>query len=113
MSNLRFADDVLLMATSRTHIQSMIQDLLEETSNVGLEMHIDKTTNLTNTGATGKLQLNGHCLEILGKESGTMYLGRLLSTENATKTELEHRLQKAWKTFFSVIRNTSARKAFR
>ena len=29
-----------------------------------------------------------------------MYLGRLLSTENATKTELEHRLQKAWKTFF-------------
>ena len=100
LSNLRFADDVLLVASSRQHIQSMIQDLLEEASKVGLEMHTGKTKILTNTGAMGKLQVNDHYLEILGEGSGTMYLGRLLSTDNVTKTELENRLQKAWKTFF-------------
>ena len=40
LTNLRFADDVLLIAESRKHLQIMVEELLVEASAVGLEMHI-------------------------------------------------------------------------
>ena len=42
ITNLRFADDVLLIATSREHLQSMLEDLVRFTEEVGLEMHMGK-----------------------------------------------------------------------
>ena len=60
-----------------------------------------KTKILSNTEATGHLKVRGHQLEILRNDVGTMYLGRLLSVERCMETELENRLQKAWKAFFS------------
>ena len=42
ITNLRFADDVLLIATTREHLHNMIGDLVECTEEVGLEMHLGK-----------------------------------------------------------------------
>ena len=48
LTNLRFADDILLIATSRDQLKSMIEDLEKYTAEVGLEIHMGKTKVLTN-----------------------------------------------------------------
>eukprot|EP00959_Pyramimonas_sp_CCMP1952_P046076 962425-Pyramimonas_sp.AAC.1 len=48
LTNLRFADDLLLAATSFTHIKTMIVALRTEAAEVGLQLHPDKTKILCN-----------------------------------------------------------------
>ena len=51
MTNLRFADDVLLFATSLSAITKMLVDVKVEAEKRGLQLHPDKTKilqNLTN-----------------------------------------------------------------
>ena len=42
LTKLRFADDILLIATSRDQLKSMIEDLEKYTAEVGLEIHMGK-----------------------------------------------------------------------
>jgi retron-type reverse transcriptase len=42
LQNLRFADDVLVTATSLTQLQEMLNDLAFGTNSVGLELHMGK-----------------------------------------------------------------------
>ena len=48
MTNLRFADDVLLLAKSKTDIRKMIVDLSTIASEYGLKIHMGKTVIMTN-----------------------------------------------------------------
>ena len=48
LTNLRFADDILLIATPRDQLKSMIEDLEKHTAEVGLEIHMGKTKVLRN-----------------------------------------------------------------
>ena len=48
LQNLRFADDLLLIATSKKHVQSMLEDLSVASGKVGLELHMGATKVLTN-----------------------------------------------------------------
>eukprot|EP00959_Pyramimonas_sp_CCMP1952_P010813 226638-Pyramimonas_sp.AAC.1 len=43
LNNLRFADDLLLVATSPSDIGTMLADLSAEASVIGLTLHPDKT----------------------------------------------------------------------
>ena len=43
LTNLRFADDVLLTSTTFGHMQGMLGDLIQEASKHGLELHPSKT----------------------------------------------------------------------
>ena len=54
LTNLRFADDGLLIAESEQQLQAMIENLLDETSKVGLEIHMGKTKALTPEIKVGK-----------------------------------------------------------
>ena len=96
LTNLRFADDVLLVETRRSALQDMIQDLMHEASKVGLQMHLGKTKILTNDGrfaeASGSINIGGHQVEIMAGRSATMYLGRNLAIIDSMTTELENRL---------------------
>ena len=47
-NNLRFADDVLLFSTSLSKLRDMLQDFKRIVEKVGLEIHPDKTTILSN-----------------------------------------------------------------
>ena len=47
LTNLRFADDVLLVACSRTDVSKMITDLALEAAKYGLRLHMGKTKVLT------------------------------------------------------------------
>ena len=48
LTNLRFADDVLLFCTSLGKLKDMLQDVKRSTEKVGLETHPNKTTILSN-----------------------------------------------------------------
>eukprot|EP00973_Karenia_brevis_P040552 5608375-Karenia_brevis.AAC.1 len=43
LTNLRFADDVVMFATSRGDMRKMLAHLLEESAKFGLKMHMGKT----------------------------------------------------------------------
>ena len=48
LTNLRFADDVMLFATSKEQIRKMMCDFKKATEKVGLRIHPDKTKILSN-----------------------------------------------------------------
>ena len=48
LTNLRFADDVMLFATSKKQIRKMMCDFKKATEKVGLRIHPDKTKILSN-----------------------------------------------------------------
>ena len=48
LTNLRFADDVMLFATSKEQIRSMMCEFKDATEKVGLRIHPDKTKILSN-----------------------------------------------------------------
>ena len=57
LTSLRFADDVVLIATSRADITKMIRDLSVEAAKYGLKVHAGKTVVLTNTSLKRPAQL--------------------------------------------------------
>ena len=48
LTNMRFADDVLLFATSKEQLQKMVRELKRSTEKVGLRIHPGKTKILSN-----------------------------------------------------------------
>ena len=43
ITNLRFADDILLVSTSLNHITRMVGDLSDDAQRIGLQLHLNKT----------------------------------------------------------------------
>ena len=83
----------------------MLEDLIHEAKLFGLEVHMDKTKILQNgvgraTSATS-LDICGKQFEVLGSESSTMYLGRMLCLRNdmTHDVELKNRMAKGWAKF--------------
>ena len=48
LNNLRFADDIVLLANNTKELQGMVEDLNKESKKVGLEMNLDKTMYMIN-----------------------------------------------------------------
>ena len=108
LTNLRFADDVLLAGRTLHQIQSMLSDIHEIAGAVGLCLHPDKTKILTNVtkkkrgrGAHSRVTVNGMEIEILPAEESVKYLGKLLSSTAAAGLEIDHRIRQAWKAFMA------------
>ena len=106
LSNLRFADDILLFATSRDMVEGMLGDLITAAEKVGLSLHLGKTKILTNEFARpdagkGQCFVGGKCVEILDAKDCTMYLGRNLNLWSLQETEVEYRVGAAWRQFMA------------
>ena len=104
LTNLRFADDVLLIASSKRQLTRMMHELMEACGRVGLVMHPDKTKILTNCSDCGQLRsdsvvVNGAKVDILRDGQSTMYLGWALGMEATQDTELRNRINKGWAKF--------------
>ena len=107
LCTLRFADDVLLLASSRKQLKIMIGDLMAAVGRVGLQIHAGKTKVLVNSvgraGGVGRiLSVEGHALEVLAHDAGTKYLGRLLNIDSDTglhDMEIDNRIASAWRKF--------------
>ena len=107
LNNLRFADDVLLIAKKRPHMVKMLDDLQREALRYGLELHPDKTKVLTNcSNKTGRdsctnIAVGAMNIEILPLNGVVKYLGRKVCFENFQGVELQHRVHAAWAKFMS------------
>ena len=62
ITNLRYADDTILMAESEEELQSLLMKLKEESENVGLKLNIQKTKIMA-SGPITSWQIDGETVE--------------------------------------------------
>ena len=79
LTNLRFADDVLLFATSKDQLQKMLYEFKESTEKVGLRIHPGKTKVLSNQSSLcsetkKEMQIDDIKIEILTRSESVRYL---------------------------------------
>ena len=104
LTNLRFADDVKLFATSKEQIRKMLCAFKKATKKVGLRIHTDKTKILSNQSTiisdTKKhLQVDGMSIEVLTRNESVRDLGQRISFYQQETTEIKSRIRAAWATF--------------
>jgi hypothetical protein len=103
LMNLRFADDILLVARTLPQIKQMIADIQSECLKVGLELHPDKTkiqhNNIGYGTAVRKATVGTMIIEVLDAEASNMYLGRALTLTSTQDIEIYYRLKKVWSKF--------------
>ena len=105
LTNLRFADDVLLFATTLPQLTSMLNSLHDVAAHNGLQLHPDKTVILCNLSqrrgrqATASVTVGGQQVKVLPYHESTKYLGRKLTFDDQHTTELNSRIAAAWRKF--------------
>ncbi|KAK6726501.1 hypothetical protein RB195_004682 [Necator americanus] len=96
LSNLRFADDIVLFSSSTNEAETMLNELNE----AGLRINRKKTQFMKNAHCEdGGVQLEGS--QIVETPS-YVYLGRSMNMENDLKEELNRRMRAAWAAFAAV-----------
>ena len=102
--NLRFADDVLLVASSAHVLKKMMQEMCDEVAKVGLKIHTGKTKILANAfgrkqSRAENIELGMDKIEILPAHDSTKYLGREFSLDDYHDREIRHRMSCGWAKF--------------
>ncbi|KAJ4446733.1 hypothetical protein ANN_13430 [Periplaneta americana] len=95
LTNLRFADDVVLFARSRKRLEEMLNELCEESMAVGLKINTSKTKVLTND-AEGQMIVNNANIEFVTQY---IYLCQTISFQNSMDKEIDRRIASAWRKF--------------
>lgn len=98
LSNLRFADDLVIFARSAYDLTRLLQELHSESRKIGLEMSETKTKVMTNWKLT-PITIGNTTLEYV-KEY--IYLGKVISFVDCTKKEVERRIGNTWKRYWSM-----------
>ena len=96
LSNLRFADDVVLVAQSKADIKKMLNDFAAQAEKYGLKINFDKTKVMTwdHFGhGCGPVQVGDSYVQILGEDKSEKYFGRKLSFKNHHYTEIQNRIE--------------------
>ena len=98
LTNLRFADDVLLFSTSLEKLREMLYEFKASTEAVGLGIHPDKTKILTNQDRTKtkEITVDNIKIEVLAKGDSARYLGQKITFEEQEAEEIKNRLKAAW-----------------
>ncbi|KAK6741808.1 hypothetical protein RB195_009591 [Necator americanus] len=100
LSNLRFADDIVLFSSSTNEAETMLNELNEAGKRIGLRINRKKTQFMKNAHCEdGGVQLEGP--QIVETPS-YVYLGRSMNMENDLKEELNRRMRAAWAAFAAV-----------
>ena len=103
LTNLRFAYDVMLFATSKEQIRNMMYEFKKATEKVGLRIHPDKTKILSNQSTINwnkkDIKVGEMSIEILTKNESVKYLGQRISFHQQKTLEIKSRIRAAWATF--------------
>lgn len=98
LSNIRFADDIVLLATSAKKLEAMIVELQNLSSEVGLQLNPQKTKVMTNNSKI-PITIGSRQLDYVTEY---IYLGQLMSFHNRRQNEIQRRIGNAWKRFWSL-----------
>ena len=103
LTNIRYADDLMIYALSCSELCSMIELLCVELQKVGLHLNMDKTKIFTTDSLSTPLYLDvaDGIVEVLRGSVAHKYLGRTLpgNLRLRGEVELSHRIQNAWAKF--------------
>ena len=98
LSNLRFADDIVLLSHSSNQIRRMLKELVAEARKVGLKVNANKTKVMTNRHIAGQpIKIGSEKVE---EVKHFIYLGRLMSVARDGEKEIKRRIQAGWGNFF-------------
>ena len=103
LTNLRFADDVLLFASSKEQLQKMLSEFNKSTEKVGLRIHPEKTKILSNqsnqsSDTKKKIEVDDIRVEILTRGESARYLGQTITFLQQETTEIRNRIRAACAT---------------
>ena len=101
INNLRFADDIVLIAKNENKLRVMAGELMRESREVGLTMNLSKTKIMTNIQNLANIQLGDSVIE---KVEEYKYLGQSISFADKTNKELKIRRANSWKDFWAQRR---------
>ena len=115
LTNLRFADDVMLFATSKGQIRNMMCEFKDTTEKVGLRIHPDKTKILSNESNMNSdtkryIKIGDMSIEILAKNESVKYLGQRISFHQQETLEIKSRIRAAWTTFHKYRQELTSKK---
>ena len=99
LSNLRFADDIVLFSNSTNEAETMLNELNEAGKRIGLRINRKKTQFMKNAYCKGGVQLEGSQIV---ETSSYVYLRRSMNMENDLKEELNRRMRAA----FAAVRES-------
>ncbi len=98
LNNLRFADDIVIIAKNRVGLCTMA-DLWRKSKKVVLSNNFSKTKIMTNISQFEEIRVGKNRIEVFS-EYKYQYLGQTMSLENRTKNVLKIRRANAWKAFW-------------
>ena len=115
LTNLRFADDVMLFATSKGQMQNMMCEFKEATKKVGLTIHPNKTKILSSESSMNPdtkryMKIGDLDIEILAKRESVKYLGQRISFHQQETIEIKSRIRAAWATFHKYRQELTSKK---
>ena len=88
INNLRYADDITLMAESEEEIKSLLRKVKEESEKVGLELNIQKTKIIA-SGPVTSWQIDGETVETV---SNFILGGSKITADGDCSHEIKRRL---------------------
>ncbi|EPB66637.1 hypothetical protein ANCCEY_14274 [Ancylostoma ceylanicum] len=105
LSNLRFADDIVLISKNTKEMNQLINELNVVGKSIGLEINMKKTQTMANQWSDNlTIQLDGIPLQ---KVDSFVYLGREISMMNDLITEIGRRRKAAWAVMDTIQEITS------
>lgn len=99
LSNIRFADDVVLLAGTRGELEEMIQELNEEGVKAGLEISMEKTKTIANVEYRENIKIERKSIE---KVEDVIYLGQIISFVDGRGKKVTRRINLSWKKYWSL-----------
>lgn len=98
LSNLRFADDIVLFSETAVQLEKMVCELLKVSQEIGLELNAKKTKIMTNSI---KIPINVNTTQ-LEYVQDYIYLGKQIAfTKSRHYDEINRRINITWSKFWS------------
>ena len=88
INNLRYADDISLMAESEEELKSLLMKVKEESEKAGLKLNMQKTKIMA-SGPITSWQIDG---ETVGTVSDFIFLGSKITADGDCSHEIKRRL---------------------
>lgn len=97
LTNLRFADDIILLSDNLKDIRQMLLELEEVCSEIGLKINFSKTKYMTNLVPSEILTVGGQEVELV---NSYVYLGHEIRITRDNQTcELKRRITLSWAAY--------------
>ena len=104
INNLRYADDITLMAESEEELKSLLMKVKEESEKAGLKLNIQKTKIMA-SGPITSWQIDGETMETV---TDFIFLGSKITADGDCSHEIKRRLlpgRKAMTNLDSVLKS--------